>query len=344
MKEDSQVINTIKKVIPSVVSIIISKYLTVYENPLGQDYFGSEFNQSFPGQGAKKKIKVGGGSGFIVDKSGIILTNRHVVIDPQAEYMVVLNDERKFKAEILARDPINDVAIIKINDKNNFPTLELGDSSNLELGQTVIAIGNTLGAFQNTVSVGVVSGLSRKIKAFDVFDKQTQSLRGLIQTDAAINPGNSGGPLADIEGKAIGINCAVVFGAENVGFTIPISLAKKDLDDLKKYGKIRQPFLGVRYVPLNKKLQQEYNFPADHGALVISDGIPGREAIITGGPAEKAGIKETDIILEVQNKKITSENTLEEILQDFKVGEEIALRVLRRGKEILLKAILDEKK
>ena len=344
MKEKSQIIDTIKKVIPSVVSISISKYLTIYENPFGQSSFGPEFDQMFATPKEKKKVKIGGGSGFIVDKSGIILTNRHVVIDPDAEYIVILNDGKKFKAEILARDPINDVAIIKIKDENNLPILELGDSSNLELGQTVIAIGNTLGAFQNTVSVGVVSGLSRRIKAFDIFDKQTQSLKGLIQTDAAINPGNSGGPLVDIEGKAIGINCAVVFGAENVGFTIPISLAKKDLNDLKKYGKIRQPFLGVRYVPINKKIQKEYNFPVNYGVLVISDGVPGREAIISGGPAEKAGIKETDIILEVQNKKITPENSLEEILQDFKVGEEIALRILRKGKEILLKAILDEKK
>ena len=152
MPEKSQAINTIKKALPAVVSITISKYLTVFESPFGPTPFG--FDEFFAVPKGKKKIKVGGGSGFIVDKSGIILTNRHVVIDPQAEYIVVLSDGRKFKAEILARDQINDIAIVKINEKN-LPILELGNSSNLELGQTAIAIGNTLGTFQNTVSVGV---------------------------------------------------------------------------------------------------------------------------------------------------------------------------------------------
>lgn len=341
MTEESQIVKTIKKVLPAVVSITISKYLTIFENPFRPNPFG--FEEFFAVPKGKKKVKVGGGSGFIVDKSGIILTNRHVVIDPQAEYVVVLNDKRKFKAKVLARDQINDIAIIKINEEN-LPVLELGDSSNLELGQTAIAIGNTLGNFENTVSAGVVSGLSRKIKAIDILEQKTQSLKGLIQTDAAINPGNSGGPLINTQGKVIGINAAMVFGAENVGFTIPVNAAKKDLDDLKKYGKLRQPFLGLRYIPISKKLQEDYNLPVNYGALVISEEIPGGEAVVPGGPAEKAGVKEADIILGIKNKKITLKNSLQDILQEFKVGDKIELKVLRGKGEILLKAILADKK
>jgi serine protease Do len=341
MIEEDQIVKTIKKVLPAVVSITISKYLTVFENPFRPSPFG--FEEFFAVPKGKKKVKVGGGSGFIVDKSGIILTNRHVVIDPQAEYVVVLNNKKKCQVKVLARDQINDIAIIKIEGKN-LPVLELGNSSKLELGQTTIAIGNTLGNFENTVSTGVVSGLSRKIKAVDVVEQKTQSLKGLVQTDAAINPGNSGGPLVNIQGRVIGINAAMVFGAENVGFAIPVNAAKKDLADLKKYGKIRQPFLGLRYIPISEKLKKEFNLPVNYGALVVSEDIPEGKAVVPGGPAEKAGIKETDIILEIQNKRITIKNPLQDILQEFKVGDEIKLKVLRKNGEALFKAILTDKK
>lgn len=341
MTEESQIIKTIKKVLPTVVTITISKYLPVFENPFQPDPFGCEDFFAVPK--GKKKVKIGGGSGFIVDKSGIILTNRHVVIDPQAEYVTVLNDGRKFTAKVLARDQINDIAIIKI-DSDGLPVAELGNSSKLALGQTAIAVGNTLGNFANTVSVGVVSGLSRTIQAVDISEQKTQNLRGLVQTDAAINPGNSGGPLVDIEGRIIGVNCAMVFGAENVGFAIPIDAAKKDLDDLKKYGRIREPFLGLRYIPVDKNLQQKYGVPVNYGALVISENIPGGEAVMPGSPAEKAGIREADIILEIQSKKITLKNPLQDILQDFKIGDEIELKILRKDKEMLFKTILVDKK
>lgn len=350
--EKSPIIQVVKKVLPAVVSITVSKYLTIFESPFGPPGAGgSPLDGPFPFgpeeffmiPRGKKKIKVGGGSGFIVDPSGIILTNRHVVADPQAEYVVVLEEEKKYPAQILAKDPINDVAVIKIKEKN-LPMVELGDSSKLELGQTAIAIGNALGTFRNTVSTGVVSGLSRQISAFSAFDQKTQRLRGLIQTDAAINPGNSGGPLVDIEGKAIGINAAMVFGAENVGFALPINTAKKDLEDLKKYGKIRQPFLGVRHVLLNKMLQGKYNFPINRGALVISEPIPEGEAVAPGSPADKAGIREGDIILEIQKEKISVKNPLEDTLQKFKVGDKIDLKILRNGKEITFKVVLADKK
>jgi serine protease Do len=335
--KNSQIPKIVKKVLPAVVSISVSKMLPVFEKPFGGELF------PFLVPRGKKKIKVGGGSGFIVDPSGIVLTNRHVVADPQAEYIVLVNEDEKYPAKILARDPIRDIAILKIDGKK-LPVVELGDSLKLELGQTAIAIGNALGTFQNTVSVGVVSGLSREITAGDIMTKKTTLLRGLIQTDAAINPGNSGGPLIDISGKAIGINAAVVFMAENIGFALPINNAKKDLADLKKYGKIRQPFLGLRYVLLNKELKEKFKLPVDHGALVISEPIPGGQGVTPGGAAEKAGIKEGDVILEIKNEKITQKNPIEDILQKCKIGQVVNLKVLRNGKEMAHRTVLEERK
>jgi len=291
-------------------------------------------------------VKIGGGSGFIVDSSGIILTNRHVMEDPRAEYIVVLPSGEKLKPKILARDPLNDVAILKI-EKTGLPIIGLGDSAHLELGQEVIAIGNALGLFQNTVSTGVVSGLSREIKAQSNITQERTKLRGLIQTDAAINPGNSGGPLVDTEGKAIGINAAMVFGAENIGFALPINNAKKDLEELKKYGRIREPFLGVRYIPVTRELKEKFNLPVDFGALVISEpemerGI--QEAVVPGGPAARAGIREADIVLEIGNKKITPDQPLDDTLQKFRIGQTLFLKILRHGRQKTLKIILGEKK
>lgn len=344
----SQVTKVVKKVLPAVVSITISKCLPVFESSFGAQGSPFSFDGSFMIPKGQKKIKVGGGSGFIVDPSGIILTNRHVVADPQAEYIVVLDEEKKCRAKVLARDPINDIAVIKINEKN-LPTIKLGDSSKLELGQTAIAIGNVLGTFRNTVSVGVVSGLSREIKASGTLGGKAIRLRGLIQTDAAINPGNSGGPLINAEGKVIGINAAMVLLAENIGFALPINNAKKDLDDLKKYHRLRQPFLGVRYILLNKELQEKFNFPIAQGALVVSEPAPPLPekdgiAVIPGGAADRAGMKEGDVILEIQKEKITSKNSLEDILQKYKVGQTINLKILRNNKEIISKAVLEERK
>ena len=339
--EQTTIVKIIKKVLPAVASITISKYLTVFEKPFGPSPF--RFEEFFMIPRGRKKIKVGGGSGFIVDSSGIILTNRHVVEDPHAEYIVTLNEEKKYRTEILAKDPINDVAILKIDAKKNLPIIELGDSSKLELGQTTIAIGNILGTFRNTVSVGVVSGLSRQITAVSGLDHQIQRLKGLIQTDAAINPGNSGGPLIDTEGKVIGINAAMVFGAENVGFALPINTAKKCLEDLKKFGKIRYPFLGIRYILLNKELQERYNLPLGQGALVVSEPMPEAEAVVPGGPADKAGLEEKDIILEIEKEKVSVKNPLEDILQKFQIGQIVNLKVLRNKKEIVFKIKVGER-
>ena len=293
-------------------------------------------------EGKSEKTKIGGGSGFIVSKDGYVLTSNHVVGDKTADYTVVFEPEKKYEAKVISRDPINDVAVLKINVKG-LPFLDLGDSDTLQLGQTVVAVGNALGEFHDTLSTGIVSGLSRFITAFSGFDHQGAMLRGLIQTDAAINPGNSGGPLIDIDGNVIGINTAVVASAQNIGFAIPINYAKRDLEEVRKYGKIRRPFLGVRYILLNKEMAEKNKLPTENGALIVRESL-GESAIVKNSAAEKAGLKEFDIILDCQGEKITSENPLSHILQKFDIGQEITLKTLRNKKEISLKVKLEEKK
>ncbi len=288
------------------------------------------------------KIRIGGGSGFIVDGSGLVVTNKHVVQDKNAEYLVTTPSEKTYNAKVLARDPMNDVAVLKI-DGENFPCVTLGNSSTIRLGQTALAIGTALGEFQNTVSSGIVSGLSRFITAMTDMEGNSERLRGLIQTDAAINPGNSGGPLVNLQGEVIGINAAVVFGAQNIGFAIPIDKAKKDLQELKKYGRIRRPFLGVRYILLNPVLQKRFRLPIDHGAFVLREGVPGRHAVVPGSAAHKAGVEEADVIVELNKTLITEKTALEDVLEDASLGTEVSMKILRKGSERELTIPIEER-
>jgi serine protease Do len=339
--EKSPIIEIAKRVCPAVITIVISKDLPKVEGfylfPFGREKFVvPKFNKK------KERMKIGGGSGFIVSPDGYILTSSHVVGDPEADYTVLFEPEKKYPTKVISRDPINDVAILKIKGKN-FPYLELSDSEKIELGQTVVAVGNALGEFHDTVSTGVVSGMSRVITAFSGLTTQAAHLKGLIQTDAAINPGNSGGPLVDIEGRAIGINTATVMGAQNIGFAIPINYAKKDLEEVKKYGKIKRPFLGVRYVLLNKAIAEKNKLPVNYGALIVRETL-GESAVVKDSAADKAGLKEFDIILECNGEKINEKNPLANLLQKLGIGQEISLKILRDKKEIILKLKLEEKK
>ena len=333
-KIKSAVILAVKKTLPAIVSIVMEKETSQAEQ--GLDVFNSNLEQG-------KKMKSGGGSGFIVGKNGIVLTNRHILEDKKAGFTVVLQSGEKCKPEILALDKIRDVAVLKI-EKNNLPIIKLGNSDKLELGQEVIAIGNVLGIFQNTVSRGVVSGLSREIKAKSGISEDQTKLKGLIQTDAAINPGNSGGPLIDLTGKAVGVNAAMVFGAENIGFALPINNGKIILNDLKKYGRIRLPFLGVRYLQIDKNLQRELKLKTDFGALITTeDGILSKKAVMEKSPAEKAGLKQNDIILEINNKQINQDNTLSDVLQELKISQTIALKILRDNEKKSIQLQIEEK-
>jgi len=339
--DKSPIVEIAKRVCPAVVTIVISKDLPKVEGfyflPFGdRELVVPKFDKQ------KEKTKIGGGSGFIISVDGYVITSQHVVSDPEADYTVIVDPTKKYPAKVISRDPISDIAILKISDKK-LPFLELGDSDKIELGEEVVAIGNALGEFHDTVSAGIISGMSRAITAFSGLANGMAQLRGLIQTDAAINPGNSGGPLVNMEGKVIGINTAMVMGAQNIGFAIPINYAKKDLEEVIKFGKIRRPFLGIRYICLNKEMSKMHKIPSDYGALIVRERL-GETAVVKGSTADRAGLKEYDIILEMNGEKIDEKNPLANILQKYKINEEISLKVLREGKEINLKVKLEEKK
>jgi len=342
MLHKSPIVEIAKKVCPAVITIVISKDLPKIEGFYLMPFGGRGIIMPKFKKGKKESTKIGGGSGFVISADGYVITSRHVVADTEADYTVILEPKKKYPAKVLARDPINDIAILKIKDKK-FSYLELGDSNKIELGEEVVAIGNALGEFHDTLSSGIISGLSRYIQATDHFTQQAERLRGLIQTDAAINPGNSGGPLINMEGKAIGINTAMVMGAQNIGFAIPINYVKKDLEEVKKYGKIKIPFLGVKYILLTKEVAEKNKLPVNYGALIVRETL-GESAVVKNSAAEKVGLKEFDIILEARGKKITAENPLSNILQKCQIGEEIELKILREKKEIALKVKLEEKK
>jgi serine protease Do len=340
----SPIIEIAKKVCPAVITVIVSKDLPKAENFYSFPFAGKEYIMPKLEKGEKGKVEktqIGGGSGFIVSENGYVLTSNHVVSDTTADYTVIVDPKHKYPAKVLSRNPINDTAVLKIDGKN-LQYLEMADSNKIELGEEVVAVGNALGEFTDTLSAGIVSGLSRFITAFGGVDHQMQNLRGLIQTDAAINPGNSGGPLVNMECQVIGINTAMIMGAQNIGFAIPINYAKKDLEEVKKYGKIIMPFLGVKYVLISKEMAQANKLPVNDGALVVREAL-GEPPVIKGSSADLAGVKEWDIILECNSEKITAKNPLAEILQKCKIGGQTTLTILRDGRKLDLTAKLEEK-
>src|SRR3989338_4676245 len=348
----SPIVKIAKKICPAVISVIVSKDLPKVEDFYSFPYGGKEYIMPMmqkDGKGMIEKTQIGGGSGFIISSDGYVLTSNHVVADITADYPVILDPERKYHAKVLSRNPINDVAVLKIDPLTGsgqavkkFPYIALANSDTIDIGEDVIAVGNALGEFTDTMSVGIVSGLSRYITAFGGADNQMQNLRGLIQTDAAINPGNSGGPLVNMKSQVIGINTAMIMGAQNIGFAIPINYAKQDLEQVKKFGKIVVPFLGIKYVIISKEMAKANKLTVNDGALVVREAL-GEPPVIKGSAADKAGIKEFDIILECNGEKITIKNSLADILQKCKIGQETSFKILRDKQELILKVTLDEK-
>ncbi len=341
----SSVESVVEKANPAVVSIIITKDVPIVEryyqqqqlNPFLPFYFSVP---QYREQGTEKK-EVGGGSGFLISSDGYIVTNYHVVNQSDAEYTVFTNDEKTYDAKVIAGDATLDVAVLKIETKD-LPFLEFGDSSTLKLGQSVIAIGNALGEFRNTISVGVVSGLSRSITAGDASGRSEQ-LSSVIQTDAAINPGNSGGPLLDLNGKVIGVNVAVAGGAENIGFALPANEIKNVVESIKTHGRLVRPYLGVRFLPITKELQETNKLPVDYGVLVQRGETPEELAVIPGSPADKAGIVENDIILEIDGQKLDNANNLPFFVSARQVGDFVKLKIIHEGKEKELTVVLEER-
>ncbi len=314
VQEENAVISVVEKVSPSVVAIGITRRVF---NPF--DPF------SIP-----KSQDATIGTGFVVDKKGIIVTNKHVVAG-EGNYSVVTGDNQKYEVRRIYRDPILDLAIVQI-EGSNLPALEMGDSSKLKVGQTVIAIGNALGRFTNTVTTGVVSGLGRRVVTGDPFTGVVESLDNLIQTDAAINPGNSGGPLLNSAGFVIGVNVATTEGAQNIGFAIPVNAVKQIVDEFVKTGTVSRPYLGIRYRFISKDVAILNEVP--QGAYI--------QEVVKDGPADKAGVAEGDIIIKISGQLISEENKLSEIVSKSNIGARLDLLIFREGKEISVTATLQE--
>jgi serine protease Do len=333
VKEESATIEVVNKVQNSVVSIVVTKELENIYNltgPDAMDYLDLGINPNYLPEGSQKR-EVGGGTGFVIGEDGLILTNRHVVEDEKADYSVVFNDGEKYEAVVLGRDMVRDIAVLKI-EADELEVVELADSEEIQIGQTVIAIGNALSEYRNTVTRGVISGIDRRVVAGS---SRTGSavIDGAIQTDAAINPGNSGGPLLNLAGQVVGINTAVNFGGNSLGFAIPINQAKSVIESVVEYGRIVRPWLGVRYIELNEEIAEKNNLTYDRGALILRGDQDDDLAVIAGSPADKAGLVENDIILELNGQKLDEEHSLINEITKYKPGEIVELRIYHDGEE-----------
>lgn len=281
-----------------------------------------------------KNVEKDIGTGFIVSSDGLIVTNKHVVADTSAKYKVIIGKDETVEVKNIYRDPINDLAILKV-DKTGLTPVEMGDSGELKVGQTVIAIGTALGEFRSTVTKGVISGLSRGITASGD-GVTTEKLDDVIQTDAAINPGNSGGPLFNSVGQVIGVNVATSQNGQSIGFALPINLVKSSIDNFRKTGEFDRPYLGVAYKMISKKVASENNLPV--GAFV--------QTIVKDSPADKAGLKTGDIITEVDSKKITdtSKDTfVVEIINQKKIGDTLKIKYFRDKTDTEVEVKLEKK-
>lgn len=280
----------------------------------------------------------GAGTGVIVSKDGYIMTNNHV-IDGANKVSVVTSDGTEYDdVKIIGSDPLNDIAFVKIEGVSDLVPAELGDSGKLRIGQRVVAIGNALGQFDNTVTSGIVSAMGRPLIASSSDGSGSESLTDLIQTDAAINSGNSGGPLVDLAGRVIGINTAVATDANGIGFAIPINATRGVLAEVLENGKVSRAYLGVRYLDITASLAASEDLASKKGAYVSADGSTG--AVIKNGPADKAGIKTEDIILKVNDNVIGTDGSMSSIIGQYRPGDKVTLTVLRDGKEIKLTAEL----
>ena len=331
--EESVVVNDVKQIGPSVVTVEEEASVQTNNSPFNVGPFQIfESQQSQPDQTpAPSSI----GSGFVVSADGLIVTNKHVVADIGAKYNVITSNNKKYAVGQIYRDPLNDIALLKINPNENsnqplHPAI-LGDSSNLEVGQFVVAIGTALGEFRNTVTTGVISGLGRGVTAGSEFQGFVERLDNVIQTDAAINPGNSGGPLVDSSGKVIGITSAIAQNGQNIGFALPINILKDSLASFNSHGQFNRPYLGVAYKMIAKDVALLNNVVA--GAYV--------QSVVALSPAEKAGIQQGDIIIKLDGKTVqTGTGEPASLIADKKVGDEITITIWRNGKTFDLKATL----
>lgn len=307
-------------VIASVASKLNASVVSIVTESTARTYYGYSTTQQ------------SAGTGIIISADGYIMTNKHVVSSTTKSIEVVLADGTSYSAvSFVGSDPNNDVSFIKIKDVTGLTAVKLGDSSAMKVGQKVIAIGNALGEYQNTVTTGIISALGRPVTAGDETGTETEQLENLIQTDAAINSGNSGGPLVNLSGEVIGMNTAVASDAQSIGFAIPINDAKGMIKTLLVTGKVVKPYIGVRYISITPDVVSEYNLGVKNGAYIISDS--GQTAIVSGSPADKAGLQEKDIITKVNGTNVDSTHPFASLIAQHSVGEKVTITYLRGGKE-----------
>lgn len=304
---EASISGVVDKVAPSVVSIVTETQANSLRGVITQ---------------------AGAGTGMIVSANGYILTNKHVIDGADAVGVVLTDGTTYENVKLVGTDPLNDIAFLKIEGVSDLPAVEIGSSSTLRVGQSVVAIGNSLGQYQNTVTSGIVSGVGRPVSAQS--GDTVENLNDLIQTDAAINPGNSGGPLLNLQGQVIGINTAVAQDAQGVGFALPINAAKGILKGVLAKGKVERAYIGVNYVTITPEVAKQYNLGVKSGAYVISP-EGDRPAIVAGSPADRAGIKEKDVITKVNGVEVGKAGDVASLVGEYAPGDTIELSVLRGG-------------
>lgn len=321
--EDTSIASIVSKVTPAVVSIISETRSSGYSL-----FFGSGTSQS-------------AGTGMIVSSDGYVLTNKHVIEGASKVQVVTSSGDTYDDVDIVGEDPLNDVAYLKINGAKDLPTITLGDSKSIAVGQPVLAIGNALGVYQNSVTQGIISGTGRSVTASDSSGSNSETLTDMLQTDAAINPGNSGGPLVNAAGDVIGINTAVSTSANGLGFAIPISATKGMLKRIMEDGKAERAYLGLTYITVTAEVAKEAKLSVTHGAYIYNNSSRSGEAIVKNGPADKAGIKTGDVITKVGNIEVGRAGSISTLIGEYKVGDTVQLTYVRDGKENTTKVTLE---
>lgn len=329
IEKDLSASEVVTKVNKSVVSITVSAMVTRYN--------------FFTGQQQSALTTVSSGSGFFVSKEGLVLTNRHVVDVANAAFTVTTSTGKEYLATVVAKDSVLDVAILKLVDagRADFPAMVLGDSDTLSPGQSVVAIGYVLGQFKNSVSVGVISGLSRSLDASGA-NGRAEHLDQVIQTDAAINPGNSGGPLLNLRGEVIGVNVATAEAVQSVGFALPINSVKTVIASVKKTGTIVRPYVGVYYMDINEQVQVNYNLPVATGTYIKK--VDGGTAVIPGSPAATAGMRDGDIITAIDGVKLTDNTNFASVIRQKTVGKKVQFSILRGAEKKTVSVLLEAAK
>lgn len=330
VSEESVTIDIVKRVGPAVVTIAGKDNRPQSRQP-SFDFgpFGGFFD--IPEEEANPEEPQNIGTGFIISQDGLIITNKHVVSESGITYQVVTNNDKTYDIENIYRDPLNDIALIKINPGTDKLTVaELGDSSKIQVGQYALAIGTALGEFRSTVTTGVISGVGRGITAGSPYEGSVERLDNVLQTDAAINPGNSGGPLLNSSGQVIGVNTAVSASGQNIGFAIPINAIKESLNNFNQTGKFERAYLGVSYRTVTSDIARLNDIP--EGAYV--------DQVIQNSPADQAGIQEGDVITEIGGQRLIEENQLATIISKRKVGDTIEIKLRRGNEELTVEATL----